>query len=213
MLVNDKFRNKSWYNSFWSNQPRAFGDSNAEIKNIIVNIYNELRSKNISRPRAIDIASGNGRYSTLLEPLGFDTIAIDISEIACEILKNNLKEKVKNVKVLCENYLTFNELSNGSFHLVFSSGLLEELTHDQQKIAIEKMKRMTTPFGFILIKYCLEIKNRGQQVDDGSVESQFDAKNWKVIYKLENKDMKKYPQGVTGEDYIRTGIFYAQKYN
>lgn len=209
---NERFRNKRWYDNFWSNRPKAFGDPNTEINNIIVNIYKELHSRNICYPRAIDIASGNGRYTTLLECLGFHVVAIDISEVACSILKKNLKEKAESIKILCENYLTSNNLDDELFHLVFSSGLLEELTYDQQKRAIEKMKKMTIPFGFVLIKYCLEIKNRGKQVNDGFVESQFEMNHWKVIYKFENKNMKKYPKGVAGEDYIRTGLFYAQKY-
>lgn len=206
-VLHPKFRDRSWYNRFWREKPKAFGAPNYEVAGLIRSIYDSLSSDGIRNPRAADIAAGNGRYSCLLESIGFSVFAIDISEAACELMNNFVED---HVQVVCGDYLTKDDWGKGAFELVFSSGLLEELNEEQQKEAIRKMKESVAPSGYLLIKYCLEIENRGQQVKDGFVEAQFDQ-TWKVVKKIEHPEMKDYPQGVEGENRIRTGLFCVRK--
>ncbi len=213
MLKNIRFRTKEWYDDFWKNQPLAFGKPNEEISKLIVDTHKTLNSKNILHPRVIDIGSGNGRYISVFQALGFQIVTVDISETACKIIKDKInKNSYSSAEIICSDYLTSDYLNNMKFDFVFSSGYLEEVRVESQKLALSKMKNMTLPGGFVLIKYCLEITNRGQQVKDGFVESQFNSESWKIIYNKENKKMKDYPQGVLGENSIRTGLLYAQKY-
>jgi hypothetical protein len=210
-MPNPKFRDKSWYDRFWHEKPKAFGAPNQEVTRLIRSIYDSLSSSGVHHPVSVDIAAGNGRYSFLLESIGFSVIAIDISGTACELMNDFARENRRHLaQVICGDYLKEDSLNKGTFELVFSSGLLEELNDSQQEDAIRKMRELVTSSGYILIKYCLEIDNRGQQVRDGFVESQFDQ-SWEVVKKIEHTEMKAYPQGVEGEGRIRTGLFCARK--
>lgn len=209
-MLNPKFRDKSWYDRFWREKPKAFGVPNHDVARLISYIHDSLSLDGVHQPAAIDIAAGNGRYSFLLESTGFYVLAIDISETACELINSIRADQKHPIQVVCGDYLIKDDLTKEVFQLVFSSGFLEELNEQQQKEAIFKMKESVALPGYLLIKYCLEIENRGQQVQDGFVESQFD-RSWRVVEKIEHPELKDYPQGVEGESRIRTGLFCAQK--
>ena len=143
--------------------------------------------------------------------MGFRVTAVDISNVACQTLRSRWKEKTRDLNVVCADYLSYAVDSGDQHDLVFSSGLLEELLPAQQLQTLQAMQQATSISGFILVKYCLEVKGRGVRVVDGFVQSTFDPRTWDMIFTEEQRLMRDYANGRPGEQSIRTGVFFAQR--
>jgi len=70
-------------------------EPNARFKNLL---------HTISKGKALDIACGTGKNSLYLAKLGFNVDALDISDVALEILKNKKNENITTKLVDLEEY-------------------------------------------------------------------------------------------------------------
>ncbi len=204
-----RYRNKDWYDEFWNKNPAAFGNPSEEITQLVIKISEYLKQKSLKKPTLIDIAAGRGRYIPLFRSNKFSVLAMDISKNACDIMRCLFSED-SGVKVVQGNFLNKN-YTHDLFDVVFSSGLLEELSKKSQITAIKRMQNMTSEGGFLLLKYCIEIENRGKQVEDNFIATQFDSKEWEIMFEKEESSLRNYSCGVEGENRIRTGLLCAQK--
>lgn len=205
-MNNPKYRDIRWYDKFWTTNPQAYGDPNHDL----VQIFSTLQ-KNFKKDFSVlDIGAGNGRYSIEFAKNGANVTAVELSSAACtliELQKNTLG--LKNICIENTDYLTWDK--DDVYDLVFSSGLLDELSHSQQHKALLKISKLTSVGSFIVIKYCLEIKNRGKLTQDGYVETFYNNPKWEILQSTEESSFRSYPNGVPGEDALRTGLIVARR--
>jgi ubiquinone/menaquinone biosynthesis C-methylase UbiE len=208
--LHPQYRTKSWYNQFWQENENAYGKPTTQLLEFVNAFWTEIQNKDWIPKNVLDVGAGNGRYSLNFAEIGFKTKAIDLSSTACDLIKKKAIANNLDLEVTQGNFLEWNNQSE-TFGLVFSSGMIDELTKSKQKKAVESLMNITTVGGMNIIKYCLEIKNRGMQVPEGLIPQLYQQAKWDVRFVCEEASLREYGNGVSGEDALRTGTIVAIK--
>ena len=154
------------YEELFKNNKSIFGDSPTPVVKHVANIY----LKNHKGGRFLDIGAGQGRDSLYLAKLGFNVLAVDISEEACKQISTKANEidlnniKVENTRI--EDLI----IKKNSYDIISCINLLHFLEKD---VAISSIKNMISGLkknGFIIIK--LFIKKNGFK--SGELKDLFD---------------------------------------
>lgn len=145
-------------------------------KNIDTNYkYPPLKS---NAPLALDIASGNGRHSKFLRSLGFRVIAIDISEIGLNNIKN-----IDGITTICADLDDFPSVFSGgySFDLIINLFFLDTKILDLVP-SLLKDKGIFIFESFVFDK-TLDKEFDKKMLKENEIEEKF--KDFNLIYKRE----------------------------
>lgn len=144
------------YNSYWE---RCWQEEEPTELFKYLEMYYEITSKEIdvckehNVKRVCDAACGFGAYSLAFASNGFDIYSFDISDTAVEITKTGLGKygidtaNVKVASILDTGY------EDGFFDGVIAHAVIDHLTVEDAKKALEEMLRITKTNGLLLITF------------------------------------------------------------
>ncbi len=198
---------KKW-EKFWQNKNNNFSVPTP----FLLKFAREYYASNFTKKRkltAIDIASGNGRYAIPLALMGFEVTLIEITNSGIErAVQNALKA---NVDIKIEKAEFFDVyLEDRQYDVVFCSGFLEEIDKKLHKKVINTLMRWTCSDGINIVKYCLEISERGKLVDEQTIYKIYKDKNWQILFEEEESGLHRSIANIKKENYIRAGTVIAK---
>jgi cyclopropane fatty-acyl-phospholipid synthase-like methyltransferase len=206
-------RPKTWWEDFWKNPLCDYGDPGKSLLKFAVEFYLVSKKENI-KPKAVDIGSGNGRYAVPLAEIGYVTDAIELTSSGVERILKAAEQNKVTINAIQGDFTEMWQMQK-DYDLVLSSGLLEEVAPIHHKNIIQGYKNWVRKSGYLLIKYCLEIKGRGQLVEDRLPPDSFDDPGWKMIYVSEEKkthpSRAKFTKKNEIDSAVRTGTLVVQK--
>jgi len=101
---------------------------------------------------------------------------------------------------------------NRQYDVVVSSGFLEELnTHIDQVKAIKGLQSWTKPGGLLVLKFCLEIKDRGIRTSDNFAINFFDPNEWEIIQHEADLLLRDSIAPIDFENKLRTETIIARR--
>ena len=166
---------KGWWESFWKSDPDRFGDPSHNVLGKL-----ELYMERSQHATAIDVGSGNGRYALAFNRLGLMTTAIEWTRTGSEIIQARARRQNATISVLNQDFLSY--ATPNKYDVVFSSGLLEELTPTEQPHAISNLASLAKDGSIILIKFCVEIDGRGALVDSSLVQDRLRCSGISILF-------------------------------
>lgn len=120
----------------------------------------------------VNLASGDGRYNTLIASVADIVVDVDIDEGALEKLVNNSSEEIKSKLVLKSfNIVESFPLESNSYDGVFSSGTLYLFPEDVLEKIGKEISRILKVGGYIALEWAINIKRispSGESVIFGS---------------------------------------------
>ena len=120
----------------------------ANLKNDIIDVFKENNVKKVC-----DAACGFGAYSLAFATNGFEVFGFDISPTAVRITQSGLCKygidgaRFKIASILDTGYF------DGEFDGVIAHAVIDHLTSDDAKRAINELLRISTPDGLICISF------------------------------------------------------------
>lgn len=178
-------RNKQWWEKFWRDLSKNYGPPNKVLLKFAAEFINGRQNLN-----AVDISSGNGRYAIPLAKLGYKVDAIELTNAGAQRILDFSKKEDVNVNVKEGDFAELSK-ERKQYDLVFCSGLLEEIKKEYQRNIIQGLMNWTKPQGMNIVKYCLEIKKRGQLVEEDLVPVLYKKANWKILFSEKEQQMHK----------------------
>jgi len=204
-----------WWNGFWSKSEQHFGPPREELIDLVLEKH--AAHSNDQPFRVIDVGSGNGRYAIPFAQYGLSTTALERSDSGCRVIEQRAGTEggVDNLQVVQGDVLTIakdHRLPHGSFDVVFSSGLLEEIPKEAQGLAVANMANLVRKGGLFILKYCLEISERGVTVAEGSVPPMFtEGDQWNVHRIETDSGIRDSIAPITFENLVRTETVIATR--
>ncbi|MFW6046560.1 MAG: class I SAM-dependent methyltransferase [Candidatus Woesearchaeota archaeon] len=193
---------KKW-EDFWQDKNNNFGVPTPFLLKFAQEHYirNFTKKKKLT---AVDVASGDGRYSIPLALMGFDVTLIEVASSGVERAKKNALKS--NVDIKIEKAEFFEVCSEDrQYDVVFCSGFLEEVDKKLHKKVINTLTEWTSSDGINVVKYCLEISGRGKLVDEQTICEIYKDKNWQILFEEEESGLHKSIANIKNENYIRAG--------
>jgi len=130
-------------------------------KNLDHDLENEIKTRNVSSGRFLDLGTGPGTQAIQLAKQGFDVTASDLSENA--ILKaKNLSNEVNFVK----DDLMNSKLQDNEFNFIFDRGCFHVFDIPQRATYVEQIKRILNKNGILFLK-CMSIDEKDLPADKG----------------------------------------------
>ena len=119
-----EMRGSGWWTKFYSepNRKCPFFAENPD-ENLIELI--ETR-KILPSAKALELGCGNGRNSNYLANLGFEVDAVDFSDAAIRIAKENSAKANDSVKYYCQSIFDF-DYSDGNYDFIYDSGCFHHI--------------------------------------------------------------------------------------
>ena len=146
--------------------------------------------------RIVDLGCGNGNHVVFFAEQGFDVSGLDLSEEAIEIAKAWLNKR--NLKAdLRVGDIERLPYPDQSFDVAISHGVLDHISFEKAKKAMEEIKRILVPGGYV----CISLRStedcefgRGKKVDQntfvleegyekGVIQHYFDFREIKELFK------------------------------
>ena len=209
-MTKKEIRTKRWWDDFWQDPSRNYGPPNETLIQYSREFKNGRKSLT-----AVDIASGDGRYALPLSKMGYETTAIDFSSNGIKRIQDLAERERIKVEVKLGDFIKLCK-DEQKFDLVVCSGLLEEVGPNYHKNVVNGFMNWTKPEGLNIIKYCLEIKGRGQFVEDDLIPTLYENSEWKIVFQEEERRLRKSKAVNTInnrhiDSFIRTGTVIAVK--
>ena len=130
-------------------------------KNLDHDLENEIKTRNVSSGRFLDLGTGPGTQAIQLAKQGFDVTATDLSENA--ILKaKNLSNEVNFVK----DDFTNSKLQDNEFNFIFDRGCFHVFDIHQRATYVAQIKRILNKNGILFLK-CMSIDEKDLPADKG----------------------------------------------
>jgi len=130
-------------------------------KNLDHDLENEIKTRNVSSGRFLDLGTGPGTQAIQLAKQGFDVTATDLSENA--ILKaKNLSNEVNFVK---DDFMN-SKLQDNEFNFIFDRGCFHVFDIPQRTTYVEQIKRILNKNGILFLK-CMSIDEKDLPADKG----------------------------------------------
>jgi ubiquinone/menaquinone biosynthesis C-methylase UbiE len=130
-------------------------------KNLDHDLENEIKTRNVSSGRFLDLGTGPGTQAIQLAKQGFDVTATDLSENA--ILKaKNLSNEVNFVK---DDFMN-SKLQDNEFNFIFDRGCFHVFDIPQRATYVEQIKRILNKNGILFLK-CMSIDEKDLPADKG----------------------------------------------
>lgn len=170
----DPERNKGWWDSFWEkNVTDGFGAPSASLLRFLPEAAGVLK--------AVDIASGNGRYALTLAQLGYLTTAVELTTKGIQHIQARASALGYRIDLRVADFIDISEEQH-DFDLVFCSGLFEEIPSEQFPQVIKGFENWVSPRGLVIHRYCLQIEGRGVLIPDGWVPGLYKPARWDILY-------------------------------
>ena len=140
----------------------------------------EKKAMNLVKGKVLDVGAGSGIHSLHLQAEGFDVTSMDISELSCEVMK---EQGLK--KVICEDIWTFESKPFDTI-LFMMNGIGLVKTLKGLDLFFEYIKKFVNPDGQILldssdIKYMFEDDEGGFWIDLN--KDYYGALEYRLAYK------------------------------
>ena len=143
-------------------------------------IWNDFYSKNrtawrgnttvpvVNTGKALDLGCGNGKTVSTLVDEGFKVSGIDFSSVAIDQCKTNFKDSDFYVGSVCE--LPFDD---DSFDYITAVHVLEHLNDEELSKAVEEIRRVLKPSGYVFIRSFTPNDMRSQKRSDSDTFYRF----------------------------------------
>lgn len=112
--------------------------------------YLRDRWKALGLTNVLDLGCGKGRHAIAFARDGFNVSACDLSQLAVDITKENVKAQGLNVDVISADILDL-PYANDSFDAIFSYHVISHTDTDGLKHAISEIKRIVRSGGEIFV--------------------------------------------------------------
>ena len=199
-----------WWDRFWSSDIGDFGKPRSEL----LSYAKQALAGSNRECTAVDVGSGNGRYAIPLARLGFCVTAVDNSLAACNLIRKRIAEEgiaTGMLEVLRDDFSkSITILEGRKFGFVLSSGLIEEVLLNRQIQTITNLQKLVDPEGILILKFCLEISDRGITVPAGRAIRLFENENWRIIEHEIDADLRPSIATISFENRIQTETIIAQ---
>ena len=129
--------------------------------NLDPDLNNEIKSRNISRGKFLDLGTGPGTQAIQLSNLGFDVTGSDLSETAI----NRAKNLSKNVNFVTDDFLN-SKLPENEFDFILDRGCFHVFDIEQRLNYITQIKRILRKNGIIFLK-CMSIEEKDLPEEKG----------------------------------------------
>lgn len=115
------------------------------------NLVKRVFEKGVVKPgqKALDLGCGFGRNANFLQSKGVEVVGVNISKSELEIARDKAKE-VGLQTTFVEASATDLPMANESMDVVIDSGCTHMLDQEQQKKAIEQIKRVLKVGGYVV---------------------------------------------------------------
>ncbi len=130
-------------------------------KNLDHDLENEIKTRNVSSGRFLDLGTGPGTQAIQLAKQGFDVTATDLSENAILNAKN-LSNEVNFVK---DDFMN-SKLQDNEFNFIFDRGCFHVFDIPQRATYVEQIKRILNKNGILFLK-CMSIDEKDLPADKG----------------------------------------------
>ncbi len=195
-----------WWECFWYDPAKNFGPPRKELIDLVVR--EGYRKEKLT---VVDVASGDGRYAISLAKAGCEVEAVELTTTGVERIKKNASETSVTVGTTQGDFLQLSE-ENRQYDVVVSSGFLEELNTPSDQIkAIKGLQQWTKPNGLLVLKFCLEIKDRGIRTQDNFAINFFDLNEWEIIQHEADLQLRDSIAPIDFENKLRTETIIARK--
>lgn len=140
----------SWDN-YWMakrNGEEVFGWD--DLSELLLRTLVRIAPKSSDNIKILEIGSGSGKVSAALADLGHRVTCLDSSQTSLQIAKCGFEFRKVVGEFVCADLRDI-PLGNGSFDLVWSSGVLEHFHSEDQVLALEEMARLLGVGGKIVV--------------------------------------------------------------
>jgi len=140
--MNPGFEN---WNNFWEKSSGVATASSWSKRRIMAILSRHLEPGS----KVIDAGCGSGFFSQFFAENGAEVLALDYSEKALELCQTRCQKKVKTVKFDLLQQSISGSFGN-DFDLIFSDGLLEHFSFDQQKSILKNFSSALNHDGLLI---------------------------------------------------------------
>ncbi len=121
----------------------------------------EIKSRNLSRGKFLDLGTGPGTQAMQLSNLGFDVTGSDLSENAI----NKAKKLSKKVNFIVDDFLN-SKLSENEFNFILDRGCFHVFDIEQRSSYVTTIKSILGKNGILFLK-CMSIEEKELPEDKG----------------------------------------------
>ncbi len=129
--------------------------------NLDPDLENEIKSRNLSRGKFLDLGTGPGTQAIQLSHLGFETTGSDLSANAIEKAKKLSKE----VNFVTDDFLN-SKLHENEFDFILDRGCFHVFDIEQRPTYVIQIKRILKKNGILFLK-CMSIDEKDLPEDKG----------------------------------------------
>ncbi len=130
-------------------------------KTLDPDLENEIKSRNLSRGKFLDLGTGPGTQAIQLSHLGFETTGSDLSANAIEKAKKLSKE----VNFVTDDFLN-SKLHENEFDFILDRGCFHVFDIEQRPTYVIQIKRILKKNGILFLK-CMSIDEKDLPEDKG----------------------------------------------
>ena len=130
-------------------------------KTLDPDLENEIKSRNLSRGKFLDLGTGPGTQAIQLSHLGFETTGSDLSANAIEKAKKLSKE----VNFVTDDFLN-SKLHENEFDFILDRGCFHVFDIEQRPTYVTQIKRILKKNGILFLK-CMSIDEKDLPEDKG----------------------------------------------
>jgi 2-polyprenyl-3-methyl-5-hydroxy-6-metoxy-1,4-benzoquinol methylase len=135
------------WDKIWSRE-ESF-DENIYFQCVVDSII-EIMGGSVRGLRVLEAGAGTGTTSLQLAIRGASPALVDYSPVAVEKMKEMFKRNKVPASYFCEDVRALSS-NNGSYDLVFNSGVLEHFPFNEQVKILAEMKRVCKPSGRVIV--------------------------------------------------------------
>ena len=143
-------------------------------KRLDSDLENEIKSRNLTKGRFLDLGTGDGTQARALARLGFSVTGSDISETAIQ----NAKKLSNEINFVADDILN-SKLSSNIFDYIFDRGTFHLFDDTQREQFVVQILRILDNDGIYFLK-CMSIAQ--EEFADGNGPNRFSEKQIREIF-------------------------------
>lgn len=111
--------------------------------------------------RVVDLGCGSGKLTLALQGAGARVDAVDLSNLALRHVERQQALAAAHKINVIRAYVPYTELEDATYDLVLCSGLMGDLSSEEQRVLIAEMYRLAKPEGYILAASSIDTTTDG----------------------------------------------------